>query len=249
MKIAIFSDIHSNFTAYKKAFSIMEKKNVDKFLCTGDLVGYGPQPNRIINDLKTKLSAGVDINIILGNHDYGVINPKSLKRFNSHAKKAIQWTKETLTTDNLNFLKNLPQTWQEDDLLLAHGTPNNPIWEYLRPWNVEKIFTNYDFKYCFVGHTHLLQAFTKDLNTSQINNQTITRTTTWSIPDNARMIINVGSIGQPRDHDHRSSFIIWDTTKEQLEVISFDYNINHTQNLIYQSKLPDFEGDRLSNGR
>ena len=249
MKIAIFSDIHGNFTAWQEAFSIMQDKGVDKYLCAGDLVGYGPQPNQVINHLRAQQEAGLDITIVPGNHDYGVINDQSLRRFNSHAKKAIRWTRQELNAANKRFLEKLPLTWQDEALLLAHGTPNKPIWEYLRAWNVNNIFTEYDFKYCFVGHTHLLQAFTSPLSSSQANKTELSSNQKLTLEKEQRVIINVGSIGQPRDHNPDSSFIILDTNKSEVEVIRSKYDITKTQNLVYNSDLPDIEGDRLAEGR
>lgn len=249
MKLAIFSDLHGNFTAWQQAFSVMQKKNIDKYLCAGDLVGYGPQPNKTIAHLREKKEEGLDIEIVLGNHDQGVIEEKSLKRFNSHAKQSIRWTRKKLSTKNKEFLNQIPLKWQKDNLILAHGTPNNPIWEYLRTFNASKIFANYDFKYCFVGHTHLLQAFSAPKKSSDIEKMKVNSNSKFNIPQERRVVFNVGSIGQPRDKNPQSSFIILDTNKNQIEVVRTKYDIKKVQQLIYQSNLPDIEGNRLAEGR
>ena len=249
MRIAVFSDIHSNFTAWQQAFSIMQEEDIDQFLCTGDLVGYGPQPNQVINHIRNRQESGLDFKIVRGNHDQGVINDQSLHRFNSHAKKAIRWTRKELSPANREFLEELPLIWQNDSLLLAHGTPNNPIWEYLRDWNVENIFSEYNFKYSFVGHTHLIQAFRASRNSNQTKEAKLSTTQSLTISSSHRAIINVGSIGQPRDYNPKGSFIILDTDENKIDLIRFQYNIKEVQEIIYNSDLPDVEGKRLAEGR
>ncbi|MBM7555800.1 metallophosphoesterase family protein [Halanaerobacter jeridensis] len=249
MKIAVFSDIHGNYTAWKKAFSIMQAKNIDKYLCAGDLVGYGPRPNEVINHIKEQQETGLDITIVPGNHDYGVINEQSLKRFNSHAKQAIRWTRKELNATNKQFLEELPLSWSNEEILLAHGTPNNPIWQYLKGWNVNHIFAEYDFKYCFVGHTHLLQSFIAPLDSAEAKKTELSTNQSLTLESQQRVVINDGSIGQPRDHNPQGSFIILDTSKNKIDVIRFQYNINQTQQLIYDSDLPNLEGERLAEGR
>lgn len=249
MKVAVFSDIHGNYTAWQKAFSLMQEQDIDKYLCAGDLVGYGPRPNAVINHLRSQQAAGLDLTIVPGNHDYGVINEQSLRRFNAHAKQAIQWTRQELSKENRDFLAKLPLTWSDQDLLLAHGTPENPIWEYLRGWNVNNIFANHNFKYCFVGHTHLLQAFTASQDSNAAQKTKLSTNHSLTLEPQQRVVINDGSIGQPRDHNPQGSFIVLDTTKNKIDVIRFQYDINQTQQLIYDSDLPNLEGERLAEGR
>ncbi len=249
MKLAIFSDIHGNFTAWQEAFSIMKTQQVDQLLCVGDIVGYGPRPNQVINHLRDQQQSGLDIKLIQGNHDHGLINEQSRARFNHQAQQSLRWTAEQLSSENKQFLAQLPQTWQRDELLLAHGTPDNPLWDYLRKWNAPQNFSNHQFQYCFVGHTHLLQAFTTRPDSSEINSHDMVNSKDLTIDTNQRAIINVGSIGQPRDHNPHGSFILWDSEQNTITTIRFEYDISTTQQLIYESKLPDWEADRLAQGR
>lgn len=252
MKTAIFGDIHGNFQAWQTAFKLMQEKNVERFFCTGDLVGYGPQPNKVVTDLRRKKDQGLDIEIVTGNHDLGAVDNTYLNWFNSHAHQALKWTKKELNSNNKQFLKNLPQTFSSKDLFIAHGTPDNPCWQYLRPWGVTKIFNNHDFTYCFLGHTHQVHVFIADDSSSiraNTKQKSFTKPANIEIPSEKRMIVNVGSIGQPRDCNPKSSFVIWDDKKRKLEIIRCEYDIKETQELIYSSQIPDFEGDRLTKGR
>ncbi len=249
MKTAIFGDLHGNFTAWQQAFSLMKQKDIDKFFCTGDLVGYGPQPDKIVSDIQNKIEAGLNFKVVVGNHDKGAVNDNSLSQFNSHARRSLLWTREQLSVDNQQFLRNCPQLIEENNFILTHGTPNNPTWEYLRPWGAANIFANHQFKYCFVGHTHLLQLFISNNQGFQPEEKTIAQPGTIDLQSNQRILVNVGSIGQPRDHDPRGSFIIWDQDKQKLEVVRFEYDIDRVQELIYNTDLPSFEAERLAKGR
>lgn len=243
MRYLIISDIHSNLTAFQ---AILDDAPAGlPVWCLGDLVGYGPQPNECIDLLRS-----LDHECIIGNHDWAAIGQADIDDFNPEAKFAIQWTGDQLTPDNKTYLENLPLSLVHDEFTLVHGSPRQPIWEYiLQPTAAILNFSYFHTAYCLVGHTHVPVIFRlqnqNDKNTCRT--ERLLEQDRYELgPD--RLIINPGSVGQPRDGDPRASYAILDTEAMTLEHRRVSYDISQVQHLMEKSHLPTRLIIRLSYG-
>jgi len=235
MRIAIISDIHSNLEALTKALEIIDTKNIDEIVCLGDIVGYGANPNECVEIIKKRAKY-----VVMGNHDFAVaVDPTELVYFNSYARESDLWTRSVLTEENLEFLRSLPFTISIKNLLFVHSSPAQPReWEYIFTEAQAKVqFKYFTEKICFIGHSHLPGIFP---DTGFYNGK---------IDKNNRYIINVGSIGQPRDGDWRLSFGIFDTDTWTYENIRSEYEVDKASLKILQNGLPDFLARRIIIGR
>ncbi len=232
MKYAIISDIHSNLEALQKALDIIDEKNVDEIICLGDVVGYGANPNECVEIVRQRCST-----VILGNHDAAALDTSSAKDFNVIARKAVLWTANALEEDSRKFLSLLPYTQQKESLLFVHASPHTPeLWDYII--DVEDAVSALRYvteKLCFIGHTHVPGIFSK-------NGRAKTITT------DEQFIINVGSIGQPRDGNPMLAFGILDSTAWEYELIRSKYDIQRAADKIYEAGLPEELGYRLMYG-
>lgn len=241
MKYGIISDIHGNLNALEATLFAIQKFKVDKLVCLGDIVGYGPQPNECV-----QLIQEISDIVLAGNHDHGVVGKLSLERFNRYAKAAIQWTQTTVTDESLDYLSALKLTAAVDDLFFVHASPNEPIeWHYImNVFDAEESFAALRENICFVGHSHVPVIFTSQ-NDFFVN---ILFDYDVSIEQNKRYIINVGSVGQPRDLDARAAFAIYDTQTRTYQLQRIDYDINDTQEKMRKAGLDHFLINRLQFG-
>ena len=249
MKRAILSDIHGNLEALEAVLADVADQHVSEIICLGDIVGYGPNPLECI-DQAMQFDA-----CILGNHDQGALfDPEG---FSSGAEQAIFWTRQQLETVNGNaekqqerwqFLATLPRTLQKEDLLFVHGSPRNPLNEYVFPEDIhnqqkiQRIFSLVP-QYCFQGHTHVPGVFTDD---GQFHTPTELDMQYQLVEQ--KVMVNVGSVGQPRDLIPDACYVVVDD--EQLEFHRVPYPIEVTAAKIYAIEpLDNFLGDRLQEGR
>ncbi len=249
MKRAFISDIHSNLESLEAVLADIRVQEVDEIYCLGDIVGYGANPRECIDIVNRSCKV-----CLLGNHDQGALfDPEG---FNSGAERAIFWTRSQLegsggsadANRRWDFLGELPRNHQDGDLLLIHGSARNPLNEYVFPEDIynqrkmEKIFALIR-KYSFQGHTHVPGVFSEDLN--------------FSAPDefgyeyrltDRKTMINVGSVGQPRDGDPRSCYVILDDDVVRFRRV--EYPVERAIEKIYEvPDLDNFLGDRLRDGR
>ncbi len=246
---AIISDIHGNLEALQSVMADISEQQCDQIFCLGDIVGYGPNPLECL-DLCRAFDAA-----ILGNHDQGALfDPEG---FSSNAEKAIFWTRDQLERINgeperqrerLNFLAELQRNIREPNFLFVHGSARNPLNEYVFPEDIynqrkiEKIFALVE-RYCFQGHTHVPGVFTDDGKYFHPNDIGHRHELTES-----KAMVNVGSVGQPRDGDPRSCYVILEGNVVEFRRV--DYPITETAGKIYDiPELDNFLGDRLSEGR
>jgi predicted phosphodiesterase len=236
MQIAIISDIHGNLEALTKALNVIDEIHVDEIVCLGDLVGYGPDPDDCVKIIQARANI-----VLMGNHDYAVIDTTSTENFNPVAKQAVFWTQDHLSSDSLEYLKNLPYRHREKEILYVHSTPNDPEkWDYIFNWDdAQEQFPLFDEKLCFVGHSHIPQIFYQDLSVPM----------TLDLSRDYKYIINVGSIGQPRDGNYQLSFGIFDTEQWRYKPVRADYDVQLTSQKIRDRGLPSFLADRLLKGR
>ena len=243
MRILIISDIHANLVALETV--LKDAGTFDRVWCLGDVVGYGPEPNACIEKLRS-----FDLVCIAGNHDWVVLDKLDLEEFNPDARRAAIWTRNQLTPTNRDWLHALPERipTQADQFTLVHGSPRYPIWEYVLTPAVARInFDYFDTTTCLTGHTHVPVIY------CYLSNEHIA--TAEPLPEGVpvtlgseRMMINPGSVGQPRDGDPRTAYAILDTDMLTLTHHRVEYDIDATQAKMEQAKLPARLIARLSYG-
>lgn len=240
MIIAIISDIHANIEALEQVIDDIQKQEVDKIICLGDIVGYGPNPNECIEKLKN-----LGCLCLAGNHDWAALGMLDTSTFNRVAKHAIDWTKEQLTPNNLGFLQGLPLTQVEEGCLFVHATPQNPEkWGYIIAiGHARQAFQEFHEKVCFVGHTHY--PFVLQQKNEEIYNVTKAEV---EFEEDCRYLINVGSVGQPRDKNPDASYGIIDTEKNTFRFRRIPYPIQAVKEKIIQAGLDMILGTRLEKG-
>lgn len=244
--IAIISDIHGNLEALEQVLKDIEEQQITEIYCLGDIVGYGPNPRECIDLVEKHCQV-----CLLGNHDQGALfDPEG---FNAGAERAIFWTRQMLESGQgserrWEFLGELPRLRREPDYLYVHGSARNPLNEYVFPEDIynqrkmERIFALVD-KYCFQGHTHIPGIFTEDLNFLAPEEVDFSYTL-----GEQKTLVNVGSVGQPRNGDNRSSYITLDGKQVTFKRVEYDFS--QTAQKIYDiPDLDNFLGDRLRDGR
>lgn len=248
MRLAILSDIHGNLEAAQRVLDDIATQACQRIICLGDTVGYGPNPRECLD-----LVRQMDV-CLLGNHDYGaLIDPEG---FSAAAEQAIFWTRSqlengsepTVTRERLAFLATLPRTVREGQHLFVHGSVRNPLNEYVFPEDVqnrrkmEKLFSMFQ-GYCFQGHTHVPGVFTADM-TFVRPEESVGKIDLGS----DKAMINVGSVGQPRDGDWRACYVILEDASVEFRRV--EYNVEMTAEKIFAVKeLDRFLGERLREGR
>lgn len=241
MRVLIISDIHANLTALEAVLE--HAKDQEAVWCLGDLIGYGPDPNECI-ELVASLPNSLSL---IGNHDQAVLGEIPLSRFNSDAGAVVAWTQTVLSELNHAYLNTLPSKVALEGYTLAHGSPNQPVWEYiLDPNTADRNFEAFSTDYCFVGHSHLPIIFQRPFPESFA----LPRPVQWQEPMELkpRMILNPGSVGQPRDGDPRASYGVLDTEAETWEMHRVEYDIKKVQERILEAGLPERQALRLMAG-
>ncbi|MCC7117086.1 MAG: metallophosphoesterase family protein [Anaerolineales bacterium] len=242
MRILVMSDIHANYTALEAV--LRDAGKVDETWCLGDLVGYGPDPNAVVEEVREI----PNLVCLMGNHDVGVIGRMPLETFNGEARRSLMYHEKVLTTTNLDYLKTLPMVAKErGEATIAHGSPRDPLWEYILNSLTARVnFEHFSTPWCFVGHSHIQCLFVLNEETKQILlDQTKPDT---SIQLHPKMILNPGSVGQPRDRDPRAAYAIYDTAARTWTPKRVPYNIAEVQARIRELKLPEKHAARLAEG-
>jgi predicted phosphodiesterase len=243
MRYTVISDIHGNLEALKAVVEAISKEDADAYLMVGDVVGYGANPSECIKIVKSLNCQA----LVAGNHEWGVLDMLGLGYFNEYAKAAITWTKERLTKDEKAFLKSFDTVYKYDILTLVHGTLDLPEeFHYtITEDDARDTFRVLETPICFVGHSHVPAIFcsngpnhAEELDASEI---TIDRT--------IKYVINVGSVGQPRDGDPRASYAVLDDVANTVSIKRVEYDIKKAQQKIRKAALPDMLASRLAEGR
>ena len=249
MKRALISDIHSNLEGLEAVLADIDKQGITEIYCLGDIIGYGPNPRECI-DLVMKMNV-----CILGNHDQGALfDPEG---FNSGAERAIFWTREQLESGpgkpaenarRWDFLGELPRNRRENGFLFVHGSARNPLNEYVFPEDIynqrkmEKLFSLIE-QHCFQGHTHVPGVFTQSCSFFSPDEVAYQYRLT---PE--KTMVNVGSVGQPRDGDPRACYVVLEDDLVKFRRV--EYPFDKTIQKIYATpELDNFLGDRLREGR
>ncbi len=242
MRILVISDIHANYTALEAV--LQDAGPTDEAWCLGDLVGYGPDPNAVIEQVRElpKLCC------VLGNHDVATLGKMAMEAFNHDARRSLTWTQEVLTADNMDFLGGLPQTAKvRGDVTLVHGSPRDPIWEYvLNTLSARLNFDQFETPYCFVGHSHVQCLFLRDSAKDRVTMEVTKVGEPYKLK--LRAILNPGSVGQPRDRDPRAAYAIYDSLKGTWEPRRVAYDFAAVQERIREAGLPEKHAARLAEG-
>ncbi len=244
MRYLIISDIHGNLAAFDAVLAHADVKSIDQIWCLGDVVGYGPCPNECI----VRLREFPDHYCVAGNHDWAAIDRVDSVEFNPIAQTACRWTSQQLTPENRAYLENLPTRIIEGDSTLVHGSPREPIWEYIiYPSTAQLNFQFFDTQLCFVGHTHAPAIFQEETSTHKFEISIPFPEQAIEIGDE-RLIINPGSVGQPRDGDPWAAYMIFEHEESVLQYYRIPYDIALTQRLMMEKGLPESLISRLSFG-
>jgi predicted phosphodiesterase len=245
---ALISDIHGNLEALAAVLADIKQKGITEVYCLGDIVGYGPNPRECVDRVMESCKL-----CLLGNHDQGALfDPEG---FNPGAERAIFWTRDQLEKGDpkgnerrWEFLGELPRFHREGEMLFVHGSARNPLNEYVFPEDIynqrkmERIFVLVP-KYCFQGHTHVPGVFTESLKFFRPEDLNFR----YELGAE-KVLINVGSVGQPRNSDWRSSYVVLDNGNVLFQRV--EYDVETTKAKIYQiPELDNFLGDRLGEGR
>jgi len=241
MNILVISDIHANLSALQAV--LQDAGKVDAVWCLGDIIGYGPKPNECIELIQEQ----PNLICLLGNHDAACIGELNVATFNREARIAVEWTQSVLSKGNIKFLQERPQIEVIDNVTLAHGSPREPVYEYIL--DVRSARENFDFfenDFCFIGHSHLPLIFTKNSAEDKVS---------LSFPQQhqiiqlkPRSIVNPGSVGQPRDRDRRAAYALFDPEEQTWAYQRIEYDIQTTQEDMRTVNLPDRHIERLSGG-
>jgi predicted phosphodiesterase len=242
VRIVVLSDVHGNLAALEAVLSAVG--SVDAIWHLGDAVGYGPQPQAVVDRLR-----GAGAIWVRGNHDDAGGGSKSIELFNPDGYLAMQWTRAHIDEPTRKYLAELPELTKPEGMsvTLAHGSPSNPIWEYMNSAAVASRNVPYfDTQFCLVGHTHVAMAFRATRGVMQM--VPVTSRTRLRFGDK-RAILNPGSVGQPRDGDARASYMVIDTDSGYVSWHRAEYDIEATQTAMAEAGLPHSLARRLSVGR
>jgi diadenosine tetraphosphatase ApaH/serine/threonine PP2A family protein phosphatase len=240
MVVAILSDIHGNLEALETAFRSIDGEAVDEVLCLGDIVGYGPNPNECVDRIRARCS-----HVLLGNHDAAAVGLTTIESFNAHARRAALWTRDRLRPESADYLRALPMDYRTDAFYAVHSSPNErEEWHYVVNQAIaEEAFLAFEDSICFLGHSHVPVYFRKGAGRGvRIGEGEV------SFAEGDRYLINVGSVGQPRDNDPRLSFGIYDTGRRVLALRRESYDIATTSAKILKAGLPEMLATRLHLG-
>jgi predicted phosphodiesterase len=243
MRYAIISDIHGNLEALKSVLKDIDSKSIDTILCAGDIVGYYANPEECVRLVRERVSHAV-----VGNHDYAAIGKVDTRNFTFYAYAAMEWTKMKLSDEAREYLESLPMDLEIDGLFLTHSSPSNPQdFMYVFPDSEEAVFEAFNslvHRINFIGHTHWPSILVQD-------NERITlhAEDTVKIKNDFYYLINVGSVGQPRNFDPRSCYAIYDSCAGTVSLIRVPYDHTATRQKVLDNDLPAFLAERLTKGR
>ncbi|PID85168.1 MAG: phosphatase [Chloroflexi bacterium] len=241
MRVLVISDIHANLAAFE---AVLEdaKGEWDIIWCLGDLVGYGPDPNECVALLQEHEHISLS-----GNHDWAALGKLDTESFNREAQIAIRWTQQAISQETYDYLAKLPPKMKKGPYSLFHASPRHPVWEYILDAYTAAInFDHFETSYCLVGHTHVPVIYAElDDNTVQIMPPEYGRPLQL---DSTRVIINPGSVGQPRDSDPRAAYAFLEIEKRTFEHRRVEYPVSVTQDRMRQYGIPPRLIRRLAYG-
>jgi len=240
MSIAVISDIHSNLEALQTCLEYIDRlDSIDSIICLGDVVGYGADPAACIDLIMKHSDAG-----IIGNHDAAVVGTTDINYFNYMAREAVHWTKQQISPEQTEYLRNLPYTFCQNNILFTHATPDNPEqWNYIFSlFEAVQQFEFFSESICFIGHSHIPEIYSESRQIAYTHSEIV------QLDSNEKYIINVGSVGQPRDGDPRLAFAVFDQDEWKIEIVRLEYDTITASRKIRERGLHKFLAFRIING-
>jgi predicted phosphodiesterase len=240
MRMAVISDIHGNLEAFEQVLIDIEKSNIDNTICLGDNIGYGPEPEQVVAMIKNH-----NIPTVMGNHELAVIDPKYLSLFNPLARKSLLKTMELLSKETIDFISGLKTFLIRNEFRFVHGFPPDSTALYLFQVSEEQLmltFKKMKERICFLGHTHRLEIL--DFNGRTLTHAPLTESIT-NLDGDHQYIINIGSVGQPRDGNNCAKYAIWDSLNDTIEIKFISYDIVSVIDKVITTGLPIEHAVRL----
>ncbi|MFH0997228.1 MAG: metallophosphoesterase family protein [Pseudomonadota bacterium] len=240
MKIAVLSDIHGNLDAFREVLQDMDRFRVDQVICLGDMIGYGPEPEETVRLIRERA-----IPCVMGNHEMAVVKPQLQEWFNPQARESIQKTQTLLSAETLLYIHGLPSSRIIERFRFVHGCPPNSPFIYLYQLSESRlleIFRKSNEWIIFVGHTHNLKLIRfdgKEIVRKPLRQEIV------PLNEQSCYIVNVGSVGQPRDGNNTAKYVILDTLAHSLEVRFVPYDIAVVYRKIINAGLPKSHAERL----
>jgi predicted phosphodiesterase len=242
VRIAVISDIHGNLHALDAVLNSIADEAPDAVWCLGDLVGYGPRPNRCC----TLVAERADV-CLIGNHDLGVLGRLDLDDFSVDAAASARWTATVLEDEPRRYLESLEPQSVQDDVELYHASARDPVWEYvLTPFAALASFAASEARILLVGHSHVALAF--GLADQRLETMIAPAGTALDLSGESRWILNPGSVGQPRDGDARAAYLLLDLEGQRASYRRVEYPVERTQEEIRERGLPEPLAERLALG-
>lgn len=241
MRYGIFGDIHSNLEALDAVLEAFKSEDIDRFICVGDIVGYGPDPSLCIQKIRE-----LGCKTVAGNHDWGASERMKTTSFSVYAKQAIDWTKRVISNEEQSFLKSLEIEYANSDLCAVHASYDTPQrFNYVyQIKDALPTLRSMPGNVCFIGHTHVPAIFRfKSGKAVMLNQKRV------GIEPKVKYIFNVGSVGQPRDGISLAGFCVFDTKKKLVDFRRISYNIDSVKEKIRKRGLAEFLAVRLGQGR
>ena len=243
MRYAILSDIHSNLSALQAALRVAADSRVNRYVCLGDIVGYGASPNECCELVRSLPGL-----FIRGNHDEAAIQPGKEMWFTPAARACITWTREVLTPQNLEFLESLAPEQSVDGTVLCHGSLPNPDLYTTTPEEALLSFQVMEGRLAFFGHTHYAEWFRYESPLEPPREEARPRGGFLKLDPQMKYLVNPGAVGQPRDGNPQGSFALWDSSTDSVEILRMDYDIPETQRRMFEVGLPENMALRLGLG-
>jgi predicted phosphodiesterase len=240
MKYAIIADIHGNLDALEVVLEDIRSQNADHIVCLGDIVGYNARPKECLQIVRE-----MNIPCVKGNHDEYCSSEETLDGFNPHAADAVMWTRQQLSNEERQWLRDLKYSRMAANFTMVHATLDAPErWGYV----FDKLAAAASFPYqntqvCFFGHTHVPLAFMRD---TTVRGGTYSK---FKIDPSKKYFINVGAVGQPRDNNPKAAYVMYDLEGGTIELRRLDYDITAAQQKILEAGLPERLAERLAYGK
>lgn len=241
MKYAVVSDIHGNLESLRRAFDRIEAQ--ERLICLGDIVGYGPDPNECVRMIRERA-----FEVVLGNHDVAAVDNFGVEYFNDAARKAIAWTQGVIEKEHAAWLNTLSYEIRRPEYLLVHGAPVNYFEYILDKRTAAQAFERTDAPVIFIGHTHIAEYYALGTD-GKIAHKHMQHGGELNLEKDTRYIIDVGSIGQPRDLNPQPSFVRYDDEARTIQWVRYDYPIGEVQEKMRAAELPQTLVARLAVGR
>ena len=243
MTYGLLSDIHANLEALQTALE--QLGSVEGYICLGDIVGYGPNPNECVEIVRQL----PNLTCVVGNHDLAAINKYDLEWFNIYARQAIEWTARQLCSENIKFLLSLPDKQELEPFTLVHGSLPDPMEYVLSPIEARITFFEMTTPACLIGHTHIAEYYRQRAGGQMVDRFSLYSGGEVRLDDGYRHLINIGSVGQPRDGNPKASFGLWEEGSNTVSIFRARYDFRKTQNKMEAAEIPSYLIRRLVQGR